>query len=70
MPPLPFKQKGEEILVIKNDVPEGYEVNDEWIKPLSEEYVSRWGKPVSSSSRWGPPVADSDTTTIEKSFTS
>ena len=43
MPPLPFaKKEVAEKLVEKSDVPEGYEGNDEWMKPLDEEYVSRW----------------------------
>ena len=46
MPPLPFKKK-EEIKLVNEKVgaPEGYEENDDWLKPLSEEYVSRWSKP-------------------------
>lgn len=53
----------------KSDKPEGYEESDEWMKPLDEEYVSRWSQPNKSASRWGPSIADSEQNNIEKSFT-
>lgn len=46
MPPVPFiKKQVEENLVKISNIPDGFEANDQWIKPLGEEYVSRWSQP-------------------------